>query len=491
MQQVNIMELTAECPICMDDYSDTQPPSTFQCGHTFCTSCGKTLKKQGKITCPLDKSTFAVNEIRPNYEMLHLILESQKNFRISQEKQNELEGSLKKLQEEILESSQEKELILNEIQKKHKADVAKLVSCAVIETEEKGKRKLNKKLKEQEEKLTAKLEKEAKLRKEIEDKKRDETLKAILKKKEEEMNKAKKEKEDMASKVKQERKKINAEMQEKERKMKEQLRKQIEEEKAEQERQLQIRMEMLLQQEKEKLEQAARIKENELMQKYLSEQSALEKQQQEIKQKEIKMHEELKNKIEQMERENKERIESEEYMKRMTEEKMAKAQERIDQKMRRGQLPRNNGDRPNKESLQRDNERVYWAFRTQKGFYLEYFDDISAIIERNFAQDKSHIQLKKRGLIDFIKWKEVKDTGEETLIKRVNSLKGKAKWRFRDQGRWIDFNSQDNFDIEKAWLTRQPNVMVLCGKFLDFNTLVLNIEGQVLPVIRDVIKENY
>ena len=483
------MDLTVECPICMDDYSEAQPPSTFQCGHTFCTSCGKTLKKQGSITCPIDKTSFPVGEIRPNYEMLYLIQESQKKFRITQEKQSELECSLRKLEEEIIESSQEKDLILAELHQKHKADVAKQVSSAVIETEEKGKKKLKKKLKEQEEKLTAKLAKEAKLRKEIEDKKRDETLKAILKQKEEEMSKAKKEKEEMERKVKEERKKINADMQEKERKMKEQLRKQIEQEKAEQERQLQVRMEALLQQEREKLEEAARVKENEMMQKFISEQSALEKQQLEIKQKEIKMQEELKDKIEKMERENKERIESEENLKRMTQEKISKAQDRIDQKMRRGHLPGNRVDRPNKESLQRDNDRVYWAFRTPKGFYLEYFEDISCIIERSFVQDKSHIQLRKRGLIDFIKWKEVKETGEETLIKRVNSLKGKAQWRFRDSGRWVNFTTQDNFDIEKAWLQKQPNVMVLCGKFLDFNTLVLNIENQTIPVIRDVIKE--
>jgi myosin heavy subunit len=488
------MEITVECPICMDDYSEAQAPFTCSCGHTFCTSCAKTLKKQGKITCPLDKTTFVVQDIKTNYEMLHLILESKEKFRISQEKQQELKDSLTKLQEEINESNRvkeciqleikEKELNLIQIKEKHKEDIAKKVSSAVIETEEKGKKRLKKKLKEQEEKIISKLEKEANLRKQIEDKKTEETLKAILKQKEEEMSKANREKEEMMTQLAADRKKLAEDLKRQEKVLQETLKRQIEEEKLEHERRLALKMEALLKAEKEKLELAAKAREEELMQKYQSEKSALDRKQQAVHHKEREMDEERK-KMQQMAKD----VEAE-TNKKMHEEKVERANERINNKVRRGLLPGNQVERKSKESMQRDNQRIYWAFRHPKGYYLEYYDDLSYAIERAFNQNLKEVSLRRRGIVDFQRWVEIKESGEEACIKRVNSFVGRAVWRFRDNFQWIEFSPQDNFEIEKAWLSRQSNVMVLKGKFLDFNTLYLKIEGVIIPVIRDIIKED-
>ena len=484
------MELAVECPICMDEYVNERPPITLQCGHTYCVTCVRELiKKDKKFNCPLDKQVFTIASMSPNYEMLHIIEECKLKHESYQRDRQELESRLTSLQSEISESVSQQEDIKEALKQKYSADLVKKVSSAVIETEEKGKKRLKKKLKEQELKLRAKLEKKAQLIKEIEEKKREETLNTILKQKEEEMNHQKKLTNELKTKFEDEKKKLAEDHKKNQKTLEKELTKKLEEEKKQQEKEMMLKYEQSLLEEKMKIEKEAKEKQDQLIAKLREEQIELVKQQALIKRKEQQIEKEYKERMEMLEKENKEKQEREENMKKMVEEQMAKAQAKVNEKIRIGKLPGNQANKQVRENMQRDNNRVYWAFKTPNGNYLEYYEQFSGLIEKAFMQNKSYVYLRNRGNVDFFKWKEVKDTGEEVMIKRVNSFCGPAQWSYLDDSGWLEFNDQDNFDIEKAWLTKQPNCMVMCGNHLDFNSLTVSIRGLQRPVLRDIIRK--
>lgn len=483
------METLAECPICMIEYVIGSTPSTLQCGHTLCMNCVQEIyKKYKKIICPFDKSEYVMDSVKPNYEMVHLIEKYKVNCESYSRERQELEEEMQLIKTKIEETQIQKEELKKDLQEKHSADLVQKVKSAVIETEEKGKNRMRKKLKEQEQKFNTKIEKISQQIKEIEEKKRKEEMQIILMQCEEQLNRQKKLVDDQQSKFENEKKRLEEAHKKKEAKMQEDLKKKLEEEKKKHEQELKQKLQQELLEERLKIEREAQQKLDEKMAKLKEEELALERQKRETEMKERERIKEHQKKLEQIERENKEKQEYEQNLKRMADEQLAKAQKKVQDKMRTGKLFGIQPERVPRENMQRDNNRLYWAFRTPKGNYLEYFENLSTLIEKAFIQDREYVYLKNRGNVDFYKWREVKDTGEEVMIKRVNSFQGSAIWSYRMESGWLRFSDQDIFEIEKAWLSMQPNCMVMNGNYLDFNSLTVSISGVQRPVLRDILR---
>lgn len=161
-----------------------------------------------------------------------------------------------------------------------------------------------------------------------------------------------------------------------------------------------------------------------------------------IKEKESKMLDEMKKQLEiekskmqaEMEKKTEEKlynIERMEEYKREADEILEKNRKKVEQKIRKGKILVDNGPvkKNSRENMQRDNNRIYWAFR-KGNIYQEYFDESSVLIEKAFKQGRPSVFIRNRGTIDFLTWHEKRETGEEIQIKRVNSMMGTAKWQY-------------------------------------------------------------
>ena len=72
------MEFSYECMICLDDYSYTKSPKMLPCSHTICSQCICQLPAESR-ECPYCRSPFSPHEIFPNYELIKILTENDKN----------------------------------------------------------------------------------------------------------------------------------------------------------------------------------------------------------------------------------------------------------------------------------------------------------------------------------------------------------------------------------------------------------------------------
>jgi hypothetical protein len=474
----------------MEEYSSCHLPTTLQCGHTFCIPCCQKLKKKGILTCPLDKKASEVKELTPNYEYINLIETSRKRLQQILKEKADAAEAYQTLQAKILKSEKNLESIQLELKQNFERDLDNKVSSAILQADEVHAKKLKRKLRKQEEKIRKQMEKEVKLKKEMLEKEQQETLQSILKAQEENNRRQTKEKEDFIRKVKKEHEEMLIQKEIEKKNLEEEVKRKMQMDNEAEKKKVKAEVEKQIIQEKQILEREAKIKEEEMKKenerKLQLEFEALQrKMQREMEEKERQIKEKLEKEAEERlkERERKEQMDKE------VQEKMEKAKTKVQQKIKQGKF-RPDGEVPErnqKESSQRSNNRLYWAFRTPRNVYLEYYDNLNAIIERAFGQGRASINLPNRGIVDFVKWREVKFTGEEVMIKRVNSFQGKAQWRFFNDTFWVELRNEDQFEVEKAWLTNQPGCVIGQGNFCDFCSLMINIGGKQRPLLRETV----
>ncbi|OMJ79884.1 hypothetical protein SteCoe_19968 [Stentor coeruleus] len=455
-------ELQLECPICMELYSKNRVPCTITCGHTFCKECTIQIKKGNKFTCPLDKTTHSLTQINTNYDMLNMIEQAGSTLTtLKKEKQKEKEER-EKLLKQFEEEKKKAEIVTNELKQKHEEELKKEVTVAVIMAEEKNKKKMERKLRKQEEKIKKRMEKEAKIRKETEDKLKEEEIKRLTKENEKELKKQTDEKEQL-QKALQKQAEETALLKEKEQKLKEEAHKDN------------IKK---LEEERKKLEEEKLIFQEKIRREAEMDKERIIKE----------MEKQMKAKQEMLEKEKEAKIneiQSQEKFKIDVVEAMERAHVKVQEKMRTKKYqPGGNSSDVNRENMQRDNNKVYWAFEGPRNVYKEYFQKYNMIIEKAFNQRKDYASLNGRGIVDFIKWCEVTETGQEIQIKRVNAMGKKAVWKFFNDREWVDLIEDDQFIVEKAWLNKEINCIISNGIYCDFNSLKARIGGKMRPLIR-------
>lgn len=464
-------ELQSECPICMELYTKDRVPCTILCGHTFCRECISQIKKGTKFTCPLDKQIQVLTQINPNYDMLHMIDQAGSTLttlkREKQKEKEEREKLIKQFEEEKIKT----EIATNELKQKHEEDVKKEVTVAVIMAEEKNKKKMERKLRKQEEKIKKRMEKEAKIRKEIEDKLKEEEIKKLTKENEKELKKQNDEKEQLRQALLKQAEET-ALLKEKEQKLKDEALKDNERK---------------LEEERKKLEEEKIIFQEKIRREAeLEKEKILKEMEREMK---IKMEREMKKKEALLEKEKEDKIneiQSQEKFKRDAEEAMERAHAKVQEKIRTRKFnPGANSGDGNRENMQRDNNKIYWAFEGSRNVFKDYFPKYNNAIEKAFNQKKDYVNLHDRGgTVDFIKWCEVTDAGQEIQIKRVNTMAKKATWKFLNDREWVNLIESDQFIVERAWLSKEMSCMISNGIFCDFNCLKARIGGKMRPLIR-------
>lgn len=496
-----------ECQICMESYAKGRMPTTLGCGHSICMICAKQMLKAGKIICPFDKQQLGIGVLKPNYEMLNIIEES--SARVAN--------------------------AIKEIENKHKQELQNKITEAVTISGSKADRKMKKKIREAEAKMKKNMEREMKIKYDEDDKGRSELMQDLLRQNEMNLEKTEKEKkafmENLKKQQEEERKKereIQAEIMkkillenekkyledlEKERKYREDLEKEkknretLEKEKKlkedleqEQKRLKDLEKEAILKQQIIKAEEEKAKKQIqttiELERAELKRQMEYEKNK--LKEEMLLEHEKIKQKMQEEALEAKKRLEIEketqikeytrlEEIKRQAEEQMEKSSAKINQKLKYGRIaPHSSENNSKKRCNDRDSNQLYWAFQAGRNNYMPYYDNISTMIESAFYQGKKQFYIRNKGTVDFVKWCEMRDNGEIVQIKRVNALVGKATWKYWNDSCWEDFDEANTYEIERAWLTGQPNLMITTGGYFDLDTLKVMVKGKERPVIRIV-----